>query len=516
MDGKKQIKRCFIYVRLSTEDQHRRAEYSSLDSQKKVCKAYIASQEPNKWRYVKAFSDLSSGGNTSRPGLYELIDAIKSDKVDIVVTTKMDRLTRNIKDFWTLYEIMQKHDCQFVCATQELNSTTAHGRFFINILMSFAEFELETIRERTRAKMLSQAEEGLWHGGRPPFGYERDKDRKGLLIPHKTELVVVKKIFDLFVKLGSPAAVAKEINKLGYRTKSKHRVKFSKWTITYILSNPLYIGQTSFREKIYKGKHKALVQKRRFELVKKMLEKNKLTRTSPMQNRYNFRLKGILKCECCGSTMTPSPAKSGKYLYYRCTKVSKYSKEECKVRRIGARAIEEAVVQKLSSLGTDKKLVKEAVKKANKLSVQQTTIMKKDLQGMRRRSKEVESSIDNLIKYIEKHGALTKSGKSKLEKLEGEKEVLSNDLQKLIFEIERQKNYQIDSELLIRTLRDFGGIYNELSPEEQSQLLHLMLQEVTLSEDSIKLSLYPLGDSGKSLEYLLERPEFSESDKKRG
>jgi len=141
--------------------------------------------------------------------------------------------------------------------------------------------------------------------------------------------------------------------------------------------------------------------------------------------------------------------------------------------------------------------------------------MRKDLQGMRRRSKEVESSIDNLINYIEKHGALTKSGKSKLEKLESEKEVLSGDLQKLEFEIERQKNYQIDSGLLIRTLRDFGGIYNELSPEEQSQLLHLMLQEVTLSEDSIKLSLYPLSDSGKSLEYLLERPEFSESDKKR-
>ena len=86
----------------------------------------------------------------------------------------------------------------------------------------------------------------------------------------------------------------------------------------------------------------------------------------------------------------------------------------------------------------------------------------------------------------------------------------------VLVEIERQKNYQIDSELLIRTLRDFGGIYKELDPEEQGRLLHLMLQEVTLSEDSIKLSLYSLSDSGKSLEYLLERPEFAESDKKRG
>jgi len=101
--------------------------------------------------------------------------------------------------------------------------------------MGFAEFELETIRERTRAKMLSQAEEGLWHGGRSPFGYDRHKQKRALLVPHKVEAAVVKKIFDLFVELGSPAAVAKEINKMGYRTKSKHRVKFSKWSITYIL-----------------------------------------------------------------------------------------------------------------------------------------------------------------------------------------------------------------------------------------------------------------------------------------
>ncbi len=228
MDSNKQVKRCFIYARLSTEDQHRRVEYSSLESQKKICRAYIASQEPNKWRHIKTFSDLSSGGNTTRPGLQELISNIKDNKVDIVVTTKMDRLTRNIKDFWTLYEIMQEHGCQFVCATQELNSTTAHGRFFINILMSFAEFELETIRERTRAKMLSQAQEGLWHGGRAPFGYERHKERRGLLIPHKTEATVVRKIFNLFVKIGSPAAVAKEINAMGYRTKSKKKTKFSK------------------------------------------------------------------------------------------------------------------------------------------------------------------------------------------------------------------------------------------------------------------------------------------------
>jgi site-specific DNA recombinase len=509
-------KRCYVYARLSTEDQHRRAEYSSLESQEKVCKAYIASQEPNGWKYVTTIKDLSSGGNTDRPGLSELLEHIKQNKVDVVVTTKMDRLTRNIKDFWTLYEVMQEYDCQFVCATQELNSTTAHGRFFINILMSFAEFELETIRERTRAKMLSQAEEGLWHGGRAPFGYERHKDRKGLLIPHKIEAAVVKKIFDLFVKLGSPAAVAKEINGMGYRTKSKKKTKFSKWTITYILSNPLYIGKTTFGGQSFDGKHKALIPVNRFNHVQKMLEKNKQTRTGPTQNKYNFRLRGILKCGDCGSMMTPSPAKSGRYLYYRCTRVSKYSKEECKVRKIGARAIEDAVVNKLCEIGTDEAVIKEAVRKANKASTEGARAKAKELNGLIGELRPIQEAIDNSVRYIEQHADLPKAMAERLPELETRKEQLETQIQRLEFDIGQLKDYQIDTELLTKTLQDFRAIYNELTPEEQTRLLQLMVQEVVLGEDTLKIYVFPLGDSGKPLEYLLRHPEFAESDKKRG
>jgi site-specific DNA recombinase len=509
-------KRCYIYVRLSTEDQHRRVEYSSLDSQEKVCKAYIASQEPNGWKYITSVKDLCSGGNTDRPGLAGLIESIKQDKVEVVVTTKMDRLTRNIKDFWTLYEIMQEHGCQFVCAIQELNSTTAHGRFFINILMSFAEFELETIRERTRAKMLSQAEEGLWHGGRAPFGYERHKDRRGLLVPHKPEATVVKKIFDLFLKLGSPAAVAKEINAMGYRTKSKKKTKFSKWSITYILSNRLYIGKTTFAGQIFKGKHKPLVTANRYNHVQKMLEKNKRTRTVPSQNKYDFRLKGILKCGDCGSTMTPSPAKSGKYLYYRCTKVSKYSKEECKVRKIGARAIEDAVVNKLCEIGTDEAVIREAVRKANRTSATNAKTKTKELNGLKRELRLVQKSTDNMVRYVEKHADLPKAMSDRLPELETRKEQLEEHIQRLEFEIGQLKDYQIDTELLTKTLRDFRTIFNKLIPKEQTRLLQLMVQEVVLGEDTLKISVYSLGDSGKPLEYLLKHPEFAESDKKRG
>ena len=77
------------------------------------------------------------------------------------------------------------------------------------------------------------------------------------------------------------------------------------------------------------------------------------------------------------------------------------------------------------------------------------------------------------------------------------------------------KDYQIDTELLTKTLQDFRAIYNELTPEKQTRLLQLMVQEVVLVEDTLKISVFPLGDSGKPLEYLINHPEFAESDKKR-
>ena len=247
-----------------------------------------------------------------------------------------------------------------------------------------------------------------------------------------------------------------------------------------------------------------------------MIEKNKRTRTVPSQNKYDFRLKGILKCGDCSSMMTPSPAKSGRYLYYRCTKVSKYSKDECKVRKIGARAIEDAVVNKLCEIGTDEAVIKEAVRKANKASATNSKTKTKELNGLKRELRPVQKSIDNMVKYVEKHGDLPKAMSGRLPELETRKEQLEDQIQRLEFEIGQLKDYKIDIDLLTKTLRDFRAIYNELTPDEQTRLLQLMVQEVVLGEDTLKISVFPLGDSGKPLEYLIKHPEFAESDKWRG
>jgi len=58
--------RCITYSRLSTQDQTQGLEYTSIQAQEESCKAYIKSQEPNGWRYICSYSDISPGGNLMR------------------------------------------------------------------------------------------------------------------------------------------------------------------------------------------------------------------------------------------------------------------------------------------------------------------------------------------------------------------------------------------------------------------------------------------------------------------
>jgi site-specific DNA recombinase len=67
----------------------------------------------------------------------------------------------------------------FVSVTQQFNTTTSMGRLTLNILLSFAQFERETIAERTRDKMSAARRKGKWIGGSPLLGYDLDPNGDG-------------------------------------------------------------------------------------------------------------------------------------------------------------------------------------------------------------------------------------------------------------------------------------------------------------------------------------------------
>ena len=78
----------------------------------------------------KVYSDLGfTGSNLNRPALIDLINDIKEKKIDLVVSYKIDRLTRSPKDFYRLIELFEKYNINFISVTERFDTSTPSGGF---------------------------------------------------------------------------------------------------------------------------------------------------------------------------------------------------------------------------------------------------------------------------------------------------------------------------------------------------------------------------------------------------
>lgn len=174
-NGTLKVIRCAIYTRKSTEEGLEQ-NFNSLDAQRDAGEAYIRSQAGEGWTVLPTLYDDGgfTGANMERPAMKRLLADSQAGKVDCVVVYKVDRLSRNIRDFARIMDVFEKHGTTFVSVTQQFNTTTSLGRLTLNMLLSFAQFERELISERTKDKQSAARKRGKWTGGHLILGYDLD------------------------------------------------------------------------------------------------------------------------------------------------------------------------------------------------------------------------------------------------------------------------------------------------------------------------------------------------------
>src|SRR5437588_10677655 len=205
--------RCAIYTRKSTDEGLEQA-FNSLDAQREACAAYILSQAHEGWELVNEHYDDGgwTGGNMARPALQQLLADVSADKVDVIVVYKVARLTRSLADFARIVEALDKAGASFVSVTQAFNTTTSMGRLTLNVLLSFAQFEREVTSERIRDKIAASKKKGMWMGGPVPIGYRTEEKR---LVSEPSEADLVRRLFDLYLAIGSAPRLKERIDELG-------------------------------------------------------------------------------------------------------------------------------------------------------------------------------------------------------------------------------------------------------------------------------------------------------------
>lgn len=362
--------RCAIYTRKSTNEGLDQ-DFNSLDAQREACVNYVLSQKHEGWTALPEYYDDGgyTGANMERPALKSLIGDIESNKIDCIVVYKVDRLSRSLRDFVKLLEYLEKHKVTFVSVTQHFNTNDSMGRLTLNILLSFAQFEREIISERTKDKIYAARRRGQWAGGYPALGYDLDKGGKKLVV-NPEEALLVKEIFELYVRECSFLRVANILNGLGRKTKS-HTSKttrvfggksYDKNEVAKPLSNFLYIGKIKFKNEIYDGQQAAIISEDLFYQVQKIRLENMGKRDKKKTKQSVGLLRHLLWCKPCNRMMIPTYAckNKKKYRYYLCNMALKSGVDKCVTRSVNAHEMEKAVINCLREI-----IIKENITQAN-------------------------------------------------------------------------------------------------------------------------------------------------------
>lgn len=346
------IKRCAIYTRKSNEEGLNK-ELNTLHAQRERAENYISSQYDNGWRIIpESYDDGGfSGGNIERPALKRMMDDIENGRVDLVVVYKVDRISRSLMDFYDLLKVFEKHGVEFVSVTQNFDTSQPMGKLMLNMLLSFAQFEREVIRERILDKFELSKQKGIFMGGALPLGY-RVESRKLYIIPEEAE--IVRHVFERFASMKSITRLLKELHVEGYRTKQytsgtgniRGGQKMDKQYVYRILKNQLYLGKIVHKENVYDGQHEAIIEQELFDKVQKIFKDSPVSRANYTRNQHPALLRGLIECKCCNCMMTPTFTKKNNriYRYYTPTTVNRQSYADCKVGNVPASELDTLVI----------------------------------------------------------------------------------------------------------------------------------------------------------------------------
>jgi site-specific DNA recombinase len=364
--------RCAVYTRKSTEEGLEQ-EFNSLDAQRESAQAFIRSQVNEGWTCLPQRYDDGgfTGGNMQRPALQRLLTDIGAGKIDLVVTYKVDRLSRSLLDFATMMAAFEEHGVSFVSVTQQFNTATSMGRLVLNVLLSFAQFEREIIAERTRDKVAATRRKGKWAGGTPLLGYDLDP-RGGRLLVNDNEAECVRVIFALYLEYQTLLPLVQELERRGWVgkrwTTRKGRTRggrpFTKTSLYRLLTNVAYAGKVRYKDEIHDGEQPALIDADTFGRVQALLRCHGPTVGPPCTDRFSSLLKGLLRCVPCDCAMTPAHTTrkgSQRYRYYVCSGAQKRGWQTCPSKSIPAAQIEQLVLGQIQQMGRDPQVLHEVL-----------------------------------------------------------------------------------------------------------------------------------------------------------
>jgi hypothetical protein len=243
----------------------------------------------------------------------------KRQKIKAILSHKLDRVCRNVRDAVRLQELEDICGVQLAFVENQFGPGAA-GVLSFNVMAAVGQFFSDNLRTEVIKGIDERVRQG-WPCGSAPFGYVNVDDREEPIQPHPEKGATLVRIFELYSSGGYTfETLADALEQEGHVFRPSQR-RFNRTALSYILSSRFYIGELHRNGHVYEGRARRLIDRATFDACQDILRgRNRRTR-----NLGHPLAGGLFHCAFCGRSITGElirrklkSAAVREHLYYRC------------------------------------------------------------------------------------------------------------------------------------------------------------------------------------------------------
>ena len=339
-----------LYIRLSESDEGKsyESESESIINQRSLLIDYV---KKHGFTFVDEYVDDGfTGTNFDRPGFKRLINDIENGKINCVITKDLSRLGRDyIQCGYYVEQYFPSMNVRYISIIDQVDSFLETANNDIAPFKAlFNDMTSKDTSKKIRSILRNKKEQGKFIGSKPCYGYMRDPEDKGHLIPDPEVASNVKMMFNMAYSGKGISDIVTYLNDnnilspSAYKnTKSSSKQKVNIWTVSSvnkILKNRMYTGdmvQNVQMKLSYKSQKKVSLEKEHWIIVENTHEplvnrtifesiQNTPSRTrKTFKNREKRLFENLLFCKECGNALSVAYRRNHKYWTVNCNKYSR-------------------------------------------------------------------------------------------------------------------------------------------------------------------------------------------------
>lgn len=342
-----------IYIRLSQEDNKKyESDSESVINQRTLLNNYV---KENNFHFIDEYVDDGfTGTNFDRPGFKRLLNDIQSKKINCVIVKDLSRLGRDhVMTGYYTETYFPENRIRFISVLESIDTFKIQAsNDSATFIQAFNDFYSKQNSIKVKRALDDKRKEGKYIGSLPAFGYKRDPNDKGHLVPDDNVAHIVTEIFHMRSTGLGVSEIATKLNEKNYPTPSGYKgIKYSSrlldnslWNISSvkkILSNRMYCGdmvqkkqaKVSYKSKkkillpesmnlIVENTHEPLVDRTTFEYVQELTH-DRVKHAKIKTGREKRLFEGLLFCKECQNRLSVNFKKSLEYWSINCNRYSR-------------------------------------------------------------------------------------------------------------------------------------------------------------------------------------------------